>query len=302
VQQVGQEQHVRVRNVSGSTISNGAVVYLSGASGQRPTVALADADNDTHVVSTIGLATADIADNAFGFVTTGGLVRGVNTTGMTEGAPIYLSSTAGGMTQTAPTSNVVRVGFCIVAGNNGTVLVHVEKMSIKSADVLDAVSAWSSSADAGKMLVMDSLGMILPLGIECYNTGAFPTITGVCYGNTGIFGSSDSSYGVQGQSSTGTGTQSYTASGTYHALFGGESGNDRSAIERVRGWFVWFYSTYVGRLKTADITANRDWTLPNLSGSVAVCPTYADDSAASAGGLSIGDLYYTETKFRVRTT
>lgn len=130
VLQVGQEQHVRIRNVSGSTIANGSVVYLSGSSGQRPTVDLADADNDTHVASTIGLATSDVTNNSFGFVTTGGLVRGVNTAGMTEGAPIYLSTTAGAMTQTAPTSNIVRVGFCIVAGNNGTVLVHVEKMSM----------------------------------------------------------------------------------------------------------------------------------------------------------------------------
>jgi hypothetical protein len=152
--QVGQEQHIKARNNSGATISNGAVVYLSGASGQRPTIALADADNDTHVASTIGLATAEIANNSFGMVTTSGLVRGVNTAGMTEGGPIYLSGTAGAFTQTAPTSNIVRVGWCIVAGNNGTVLVHVEKMSVKSADVLDA----SSSGAADRLLKYDSEG------------------------------------------------------------------------------------------------------------------------------------------------
>ena len=135
--QVGQEQHIKARNNSGATIANGAVVYLSGASGQRPTIALADADSDAHVASTIGLATADIGNNSFGMVTTSGLVRGVNTVGMTEGGPIYLSDTAGAFTQTAPTSNVVRVGWCIVAGNNGTVLVHVEKMSVKASDIKD---------------------------------------------------------------------------------------------------------------------------------------------------------------------
>lgn len=140
VQQVGQEVHIRVRNTTGSTIQNGSVVYLSGASGQRPLVALADADNDTHVLSTIGVATADIDHNAFGYVTTMGLVRGVNTNGMTEGNAIYLSTTAGAFTQSVPTGNKVRVGWCIIAGNNGTILVHVDKQSIKSADVVDATT------------------------------------------------------------------------------------------------------------------------------------------------------------------
>jgi hypothetical protein len=135
--QVGQEQHIKARNNSGAAITNGSVVYLSGASGQRPTIALADADSDAHVASTIGLTTADIGNNSFGMVTTSGMVRGVNTAGMTEGGPIYLSGTAGAFTQTAPTSNVVRVGWCIVAGNNGTVLVHVEKMSVKASDIKD---------------------------------------------------------------------------------------------------------------------------------------------------------------------
>jgi len=144
VQQIGQEQHIRVRNTTGSTIQNGSVVYLSGAGGQRPLVALADADNDTHVLSTIGVATADIDHNSFGYVTTSGLVRGVNTNGMTEGSPIYLDTTAGAFTQSVPTGNKVRVGWCIVAGNSGTILVHVDKQSVKSADVVDATDSSTS--------------------------------------------------------------------------------------------------------------------------------------------------------------
>lgn len=311
VLQVGQEQHVRVRNTTGSTISNGAAVYLSGASGQRPTVALADADNDTHVASTIGLATADIAHNAFGYVTVGGLVRGVNTTGMTEGGPIYLSGTAGDLTQTAPTSNVVRIGFCVVAGNNGTILVHVEKMSVKSADVLDAVSAWSGSGDTGKVVKYGADGILSPGLIDCATTGAV-SITGLSFGNTGVFGSSDNSYGVQGQSSTGTGVQCLTATGTYHALFGADSGNNRSAIERVRGWLVWFYSTYVGRLKTEDITANRDWTLPDATGTIALTsdlttklttdPTGITGAAALTNIISLTQAQYDAIGSKSSTT
>jgi hypothetical protein len=93
-------------------------------------------------------------------VTTSGLVRGVNTVGMTEGGPIYLSGTAGAFTQTAPTSNIVRVGWCIVAGNNGTVLVHVEKLSVKSADVLDASTGGNGAADSGKLVKYGGSGEI----------------------------------------------------------------------------------------------------------------------------------------------
>jgi hypothetical protein len=158
VQQVGQEQHIRVRNTSGSTIQNGSVVYLSGASGQRPLVQLADADSDSQVLSTIGVATDDIAHNAFGYVTTMGLVRNVNTNGMTEGNAIYLSTTAGTFTQSVPTGNKVRIGWCIIAGVNGTILVHVDRQSVKSADILDATS--DANTNPQKVLKTGSAGEV----------------------------------------------------------------------------------------------------------------------------------------------
>jgi hypothetical protein len=82
---------------------------------------------------------------------------------------------------------------------------------------------------------------------------------------------SSSNTGVDAASDTGTGARSESANGAYHHLFGSTTpSNNRSAVERVRGWFVWFFSTFTGRLKTADITANRDWTLPNVSGTIAI--------------------------------
>jgi hypothetical protein len=82
---------------------------------------------------------------------------------------------------------------------------------------------------------------------------------------------SSSNTGVDAVSDTGTGARSESVNGAYHHLFGSTTpSNNRSAVERVRGWFVWFFSTFTGRLKTADITANRDWTLPNVSGTIAI--------------------------------
>ena len=80
---------------------------------------------------------------------------------------------------------------------------------------------------------------------------------------------SSSSTGVEATSVTGTGAQSESINGTYHHLFGATiPNNNSSAVERERGWFVWFYNGLVGRLKTADITENRNWTLPNASGTL----------------------------------
>jgi hypothetical protein len=44
----------------------------------------------------------------------------------------------------------------------------------------------------------------------------------------------------------------------------------QSAFERVRGWLVWSYNSFIGRLKTADISAAREWLLPNSSGTIPI--------------------------------
>lgn len=115
--QVGQEMHVRATNKSGAQIDNGKVVYVDGAQGNRPTIALAEADVQAKAEAVIGIATHDIADNATGYVTTFGLVRGLNTLGFTEGGMVYLSDTAGAFTETPPgaTSTLVKVGVVLRA-------------------------------------------------------------------------------------------------------------------------------------------------------------------------------------------
>lgn len=113
--QVGQEEWIFVNNNTGSTIANGAAVYVSGSTGGVPTIALAKGDASTTTIG-IGITTESIANGATGYVTTMGIVHQLDTHLFSVG-PIYISATtAGALTQTAPTSPNYRyrIGFVTV--------------------------------------------------------------------------------------------------------------------------------------------------------------------------------------------
>lgn len=125
--QLGQEMFIRATNKTGVTILNGALVYIDGAQGSRPTIALAKADN-VATCQVLAMATHDIDDNATGFVTTNGLVHDVNTDSITAGNAIFLSAaTAGAYTDTSPTAPdfVIQVGRCIFE-NSTSGLIYID--------------------------------------------------------------------------------------------------------------------------------------------------------------------------------
>jgi len=138
--QIGQEQVVRVVNKTATNISlleaNYQAVRITGAQGQRMKVDLAQATNDVLSSETIGLVTETIANNAEGFVTTSGIVRGINTTGSLQGETwvdgdvLYLSpTTAGNVTKVKPTApnHLIIIGYVIYSHvNNGTIFVKVD--------------------------------------------------------------------------------------------------------------------------------------------------------------------------------
>jgi hypothetical protein len=126
--QVGQENVVLVYNNSASTITNGSVVAVNGAQGQRPAVVLADADTEPLSAGTLGIATEDIAAGAEGFVTTFGIIRGIDTSTFTAGNPVYLSTTAGQFTATRPSApaHTVFLGWVIkVNASSGEIFVNI---------------------------------------------------------------------------------------------------------------------------------------------------------------------------------
>ncbi len=136
--QLGQEQLVRVVNKVGANLleSNYQAVKITGAQGQRLKIGLAQANSDLNSSETIGLVTENINNNQEGFVTTSGLVRGINTTGSLQGETwndgdiLYLSpTTAGRITNIKPTapSHLVIIGYVVYAhANNGQIFVKVD--------------------------------------------------------------------------------------------------------------------------------------------------------------------------------
>jgi hypothetical protein len=93
----------QVRNTTGATLTKGTVVYITGATGQLPTVSKALASGDTTSAQTLGVMSANLANNSNGYVTIIGLVTGMDTSAYADGAQLYLSpTTAGTYTTTKP--------------------------------------------------------------------------------------------------------------------------------------------------------------------------------------------------------
>lgn len=125
VLQVGQEIHYHVRNNTASTITNGTPVMVTGTLGAsgRLTVSPMDATDVANDVYYIGIATEDIEAGTDGKVTHFGKIRGIDTSGYSEGDVLWLStSVVGGFTTTEPTSGIkIPAAIVISAKNNGTI-------------------------------------------------------------------------------------------------------------------------------------------------------------------------------------
>ena len=92
-----------VRNSTGATLGKGQIVYLSGATGNRPNALLAKADAEATSSKTIGMVTANIANNSDGYVAVNGTLHDLDTTAFTAGDSLWLSATtAGGMVANTP--------------------------------------------------------------------------------------------------------------------------------------------------------------------------------------------------------
>ena len=137
-----------VKNQSGSPMTKGQAVYISGATGTNVLVALSDADTEGASSKTLGLLYQDIANGSFGYVITEGLLVGVNTNAATAaGDSVWLSGTAGDRVYGAPPAEPAHSVYLGVVARkhavNGEILVKVQNGY--ELDELHNVSAASPS-------------------------------------------------------------------------------------------------------------------------------------------------------------
>ena len=88
---------VRFTAKAGENITKGQSVYISGISGEVPVVSLADAD-DTNKMPAFGLAESTVSTNGSIEVTSNGTLAGIDTSSYALGDILYISTTAGSLT------------------------------------------------------------------------------------------------------------------------------------------------------------------------------------------------------------
>ena len=93
---IGQDEIVRVYNNTGSTIAKGKVVYVTGATNDFPTIALAQSNTLETVYETQGLTSHEIPDASYGYVTVRGLYGGLNTSNFNVGDRVHVSPDSAG--------------------------------------------------------------------------------------------------------------------------------------------------------------------------------------------------------------
>ena len=164
--QLGQETVARILNNTGSTLLNGKVVRVTGASGQRLTAALADNTSDITSATILGIMTQDVLNNQQGFATLAGLVRDLNTSSFTEGDVLYLGG-SGAVTNVKPVTplHLVTVGYCVRSHatqgsifshpQNGYELDELHDVLITSAQNNDVLS-WNSASSYWENVALPS--------------------------------------------------------------------------------------------------------------------------------------------------
>jgi hypothetical protein len=106
---------LEIRNNSGSSISKGTPVYISGYS-TKPTIAKSDSD-DLETFPVVGITQSTIASGSDGVIIVSGVFEGINTASFAAGDILYVAN-GGGLTNTIPTGGSGAVA--VVAKSNAS--------------------------------------------------------------------------------------------------------------------------------------------------------------------------------------
>jgi hypothetical protein len=119
-----------VKNATGSTITKGQAVYITGADGTNALIGLASATADATSSKTLGIAANTMTNNAFGYVIENGQLSNIDTSAATAGSSVWLGATPGSLvfnTPPAEPDHAVYLGVVTKANpSTGEILVKVQ--------------------------------------------------------------------------------------------------------------------------------------------------------------------------------
>jgi len=181
----------QVTNRSGALMTKGTIVYINGAQGNLPTIAKSLATSDATSAQTLGFLQTDIANNASGYVVIAGKIENLDTSAITEGAQLYLSSTIAGTYTTtkqyAP-AHLVYVGVVVrshptqgsieVKVQNGYELDEIHNVSAQTPSNNDSIF-FNTSTQLWENKSINSVLGVTPIGLTSLS-GVAP----VSYNNT----------------------------------------------------------------------------------------------------------------------
>jgi hypothetical protein len=154
---IGQRTVAQIFNNSGVTLPKGKAVRVTGASGQRLTGALAQADSDADSLTIFGIMLETVSVNNSGYVATDGLVKNVDTAAYADGAIVYLSPvSAGELTPTKPEApqHLVQMGYIVKGGSVGAGSIYVKVQNgYELGELHDVKTSTSTSLADGEVLV-----------------------------------------------------------------------------------------------------------------------------------------------------
>lgn len=297
---VNQELILKVKNATGTTITKGSVVYINGAQGQNPTIALANATTEGTSSKTFGFTAEAIVDGAEGFLIAEGIFRGANTDGLVEGDPIYLSTTAGQYTQTIPAepAHSVFLGYVVKAhASAGEIIVKIQN-GYELTELHGVTIA--NTAATNDILQLNSSGIWVNANLA---TAGIANLSGATFtGN--LAGTNLALSGKDIFSNTGTGAPTFTtySSGVRTVFYDNVGGTSVGYSRGIDAGVLWdsipaadagmFFKWYGGETQIASLSGTGVFTTTTIVGNTNASTittgtiNNARTSAASANGAS----------------